>query len=228
LRRITPSFVRLSFVLCTCLVASVAIALGTGSVAQADSSAGEFISDTNSSRASSGLSGYSVSSDLTSIAQQHAASMARSRSIYHNSSLGSDVCCWSSIGENVGDGPSVSSIENAFMNSAPHRANILSSAFTQIGVGTARDSSGQIYVDEVFRQPTGSSGSHHIHVTHTYVAPRHSSASTASVHRPTVVARQPNLRALLFRRLRHAAVDRGHSPDPVAAAYGFTRVMSSI
>jgi hypothetical protein len=35
--------------------------------------------------------------------------------------------------------------------------------------------------------------------------------------------------ALLVRRMHHAAViDRGHPHDPVAAAYGFARVMAQI
>jgi Cysteine-rich secretory protein family len=228
-----PSFIRLPVVLCACLVASIALAVGTAAPARADSSAGQFVADTNSSRASDGLSGYAVSSDLTSIAQSHAASMARSRSIYHNSSLGSDVCCWQSIGENVGDGPSVSSIENAFMNSSSHRGNILSSSFTQIGVGTARDSSGQIYVDEVFRQPTGSSGSHHVSVSHSvshssYSPPHHTYSPV--LRRVTAAAvRPPNLIALLANRLHRAAVvARGHPRDPLAAAYGFARVMTQI
>jgi hypothetical protein len=115
------------------------------------------------------------------------------------------------------------------MNSSPHRSNILSSSFTQIGVGTARDSSGQIYVDEVFRQPTGSSGSHHVSVSHSYRAPQHTYTYSQVARRPSVVVHPPNLMALLVRRMHHAAViDRGHPHDPVAAAYGFARVMAQI
>jgi hypothetical protein len=191
------------------------------------SSAGEFVSDTNSARASHGLSGYSVASDLTSIAQQHAESMARSESLYHNSSLGSDVCCWRSVGENIGEGQSVSQVQGAFMNSAPHRDNILSSAYTQIGVGTATDSHGTLWVDEVFRQPTGSSGSHHIATTHHTQSTVHSTVHY-TVRRsaaPRVVRRPVNIGVLLARRIHVAMADRGHPRDPVAAAFGYTKVM---
>jgi len=154
--------------------------------------------------------------------------MAQNQSLSHNSSLGSDVCCWSSIGENIGEGQSESQIENAFMNSAPHRDNILSSAYTQIGVGVATDSHGTLWVDEVFRQPTGSSGAHHVTTTHRTTTYHYSAPSVTS--HPTVVVRprapRPvNLRVVLARRIHQAAERRGHPNDPVAAAVGFARVM---
>jgi hypothetical protein len=221
---------RLTAVLSVCVLASAGVLVATTGNAHA-SSAGAFVSDTNSARASHGLSGLSVSSDLTSVAQQHAAAMARNGSLYHNSSLGSDVCCWSSIGENIGEGQSESQVQNAFMNSSPHRANILSSAYTQIGVGTATDSHGTLWVDEVFRQPTGSSGSHHLSTSHHSSSTTHATSSSSSgtrravVHRP---ARRVNLLVLLARRLHLAAAGRGHPRDPVAAAYGYTRVMAQL
>ncbi|MFL6240474.1 MAG: CAP domain-containing protein [Actinomycetes bacterium] len=209
---------------------TAALLLVTSAPAHA-SSAGEFVSDTNSARASHGLSGLSVSSDLTSVAQRHAASMARSGTLYHNPSLESDVCCWRAIGENVGEGPSESQVQSAFMNSAPHRDNILSSAYTQIGVGVATDSHGTLWVDEVFREPTGSSGSHHVSTTHTY---HHPTRTTSTSHtRPTVVTpRRPvhrvNIFAVLARRMHQAAARRGHPGDPVAAAFGITRVIAQL
>jgi hypothetical protein len=195
------------------------------------SSAGAFVSDTNSARNSHGLAGYSVASDLTSVAQQHAAAMARNGSLYHNSSLGSDVCCWSSIGENIGEGQSESQIQNAFMNSTAHRDNILSSAYTQIGVGTATDSHGTLWVDEVFRQPTGSSGSHHVSASHHVRSTSTHVSSSSSAPRRTHIAPRPrrvNLLLVLARRLHMAAATRGHPHDPVAAAYGYMRVMARI
>ncbi len=210
-------------------IATSAVVVATTSPAYASSS-GAFVSDANSARASHGLSGLSVASDLSSIAQQHAAAMARNQSLYHNSSLGSDVCCWSSIGENVGEGQSESQIESAFMNSAPHRENILSSSFTQIGVGTATDSHGTIWVDEVFRQPTGSSGAHHISTTHTTV--HHSTTSSHHTSTPTVhqatVAHPVSITTLLVRRLRLVTRHRVQPRDPVAAAVGFAWVMGRL
>src|SRR3954470_7194378 len=154
-RRFLPWRLSASAVLAAIVTATTVLVIAPGA-AFADS-ASDLVAKTNSSRASNGLSGYSAASDLTSIAQPHAANMASSRSIYHNGSLGSEACCWRSIGENVGVGSSASAVHNAFMNSSPHRANILSSAFTEVGIGTARGSDGQLYVDEVFRQRMGGS-----------------------------------------------------------------------
>jgi uncharacterized protein YkwD len=113
----------------------------------------EFVSRTNSARSSHGLAGYAVRYDLTSVARRQAARMASSRSIYHNPNLGSEVGNWRALAENVGKGGDVASIHNAFMGSSSHRANILSTTYTEVGIGTARGNDGQIYVSEVFRQP---------------------------------------------------------------------------
>jgi hypothetical protein len=157
--------------------------------------------------------------------------MARNNSLSDNSSLGSDVCCWSSVGENVGEGQSESQVQSAFMNSAPHRENILSTSFTQIGVGTATDSHGTLWVDEVFRQPSGSSGAHHISTSHHSTTIHHVTRSTTTHRRaaaPRPAPRRVNLIAVLARRMHEAAAGRGHPGDPVAAAVGFTRVMAQL
>jgi len=224
-----PLICRICLVAAACGLATSTVLAATSTLAHA-SSAGAFVSDTNSARASHGLSSYSVASDLTSVAQRHAAAMARNQSLYHNSSLGSDVCCWSSIGENIGEGQSESQVQSAFMNSAPHRENILSSSYTQIGVGTATDSKGTLWVDEVFRQPTGSSGSHHVSTTHksTSHSTRPTPRTYSHVAAPRPAPRRVNLVALLARRMHEAAAHRGHTADPVAAAVGFTRVMAQL
>src|SRR5438309_11760956 len=142
---------------------------------------GQFVSDTNSARASHGLARYSVAGDMVSVARRWAAHMAAHHELAHNPSFTSQVCCWSHVGENVGVGPSVSAIQRAFMASSPHRANILNSDYTQVGIGTARGTDGKLYVDELFRRPTHAA---------TVAAPR-------AVHRtraaPAVVRARPGL-----------------------------------
>lgn len=44
---------------------------------------------------------------------------------------------WCGLGENVGYGPSVKAINDAYMNSPGHRANIVNPAFNSMGVGYA-------------------------------------------------------------------------------------------
>lgn len=116
----------------------------------------EFTSRANGERTSRGIKAYVVKSDLVSVARQQAQRMASAGKIYHNPNLASDVKGWQSVGENVGMGGDVASIHQAFMNSSGHRANILDRDFTEVGMGTATDASGKLYVAQVFRQPDGS------------------------------------------------------------------------
>ncbi|MFY9587717.1 MAG: CAP domain-containing protein [Actinomycetota bacterium] len=108
-----------------------------------------FISAINGARASAGRSRLIVKSDLTSAARRHSASMARDGRIYHSGNLGSGISGWTSIGENVGSGPSCTSVHRAFMNSSAHRANILRGSFNEVGVGVAYKGD-TLYVTEIF------------------------------------------------------------------------------
>jgi uncharacterized protein YkwD len=138
------------------LVAAVAVAglAATASTATAaDSNAAAFVTRTNAARRAQGLPGYAVAADLAAVARRHSAEMAAKQSLYHNPNLGSEVSGWQVVGENVGTGGTVDSIHTAFMNSPAHRANILATDYTQIGVGTVTDANGRMWVTEVFRLP---------------------------------------------------------------------------
>lgn len=132
------------------ITATVASARG----ARADSSA-SLVSMTNSARASAGLPGLSVSSDLVAVARRQAARMAASHTLAHTPNLPQAVCCWRALGENVGEGSSASVLQSAFMASPEHRANILSASYSQIGIGVAVDAKGVMWVSEIFRGPSG-------------------------------------------------------------------------
>jgi uncharacterized protein YkwD len=114
----------------------------------------EFVAAVNRERAAAGLPALSVAGDLTSVARRHSVRMADQTHLHHNPNLGSEVSGWQKVGENVGRGPSVSSIHSAFMNSAGHKRNILDPDWTQIGVGVEVRGS-TIWVTEVFRLPAG-------------------------------------------------------------------------
>jgi hypothetical protein len=114
----------------------------------------QFVSLLNQERASRGLPSLQVAGDLTAVARRHSERMASSNNLHHNPNLGGEVSGWQKVGENVGRGPSAGAIHQGFMNSASHRANILDSDWTQVGVGVViRD--GQVWVTEVFRLPSG-------------------------------------------------------------------------
>jgi len=120
--------------------------------AQADAG---LIAATNSARSAAGVAGVTESADLDAAAAQHAQSMARSGILAHTPSLGSGICCWLKIGENVGEGPSVGALHAAFMASTEHRDNLLDRSFTQMGAGYAVDAHGTLWVSELFRETTG-------------------------------------------------------------------------
>jgi hypothetical protein len=139
------------------LVASLLTSVAVASSASASDS-GTLVSSINSARRSAGLAALSSNSSLSAVARSWAAHMASTGQLAHNPRLGSQVSGWRALGENVGVGGSASSIHSAFMGSSAHRANILSSRYTQVGVGVV-SGGGQLWVVEVFRQPSGATTS---------------------------------------------------------------------
>jgi len=223
------------------LLAAVALTLTVALVAppfaSADSTSNaQFVSDTNSARSQHGLRAYVVSSDLSSIANRWAAHMAANRTLEHNPNVYSDVCCWQAMGENVGEGATVSQIQQAFMNSTTHRDNILSTSYTEIGVGTARGSDGQLYVDEVFRQPTGVTP-RAATTTRTYTRPASRSSYRAPLRTVQAAPRHPRaarrvpvavpLTSAFLRQVRQGLPGRVHF-DPVGGAFGYLQLMVKI
>jgi hypothetical protein len=117
--------------------------------------ASSLVAATNQARAAAGVASLSVSGDLAAAATRQAQNMAASGVLYHTPGLNSAICCWVVLGENVGEGPSAARLQAAFMASPEHRANILRTSFTQIGVGSAIDHKGTLWVSEIFRRPSG-------------------------------------------------------------------------
>ncbi|MDH5277814.1 MAG: CAP domain-containing protein [Actinomycetota bacterium] len=106
----------------------------------------------NASRAAHGLRTLRVVDDLTSAAVDRARIMAADGASSHTPNLGAALCCWSWLGENVGEAQSVRGAHRMFMRSATHRANVLSKRARQVGVAVVvRD--GTLWVVEVFRRP---------------------------------------------------------------------------
>jgi hypothetical protein len=132
------------------------LVLVAGQAAASSNPGTAFVAATNQARAAAGLPSLSVSADLTAAATHQAQSMANTGVLSHTPNLGSGLCCWAMVGENVGDGPSVAVIQAAFMASPGHRANILRAGYTQIGIGYVIDKRGTLWVSEIFRRSTGS------------------------------------------------------------------------
>jgi hypothetical protein len=135
--------------LCVLLSAVAFAVAGTGFPARAEPDLGSL---TNSDRAAYGQKPLTMVGDLQSLAQRRAEEMAAERKLSHTSDLGNKVSNWRKLGENVGRGRSLTEIEQSYMNSAPHRENILAPDFTEMGVGVAV-AGDQIYTAVIFRLP---------------------------------------------------------------------------
>lgn len=116
--------------------------------ATASASASEeasFISQVNATRASVGLPALQTDVQLTNLARSWATSMrdgncGEGHFICHASPISAGVTHpWAKLGENVGTGPDIGAIMNAFIASPGHYANIVDPEFTHIGVGVVWD-----------------------------------------------------------------------------------------
>lgn len=108
----------------------------------------DFASKINSHRSSNGHSSLSRDGSLDSSARSWAKQMADNGQISH-SNVGSLMPPWSSVGENVGTGGSVSAIFDALKSSSGHNSNMLGD-FTHMGIGVYKDGSGQLWTAHVF------------------------------------------------------------------------------
>lgn len=103
----------------------------------------------NQSRAQYGRAGLRMHGELTAKAQDWAEYLARIGYLKHSNLPDGISAPWQMLGENVGYGPSIQSVHNAYMNSPGHRANILDSRYNYVGTGVAWSGS-RVYTVQVF------------------------------------------------------------------------------
>ena len=119
---------------------------------------------TNAERSNAGLPALRSSDRLMQAAQLHADQMARAGRLEHVLSggqyprpedrLAAAGYQWSAYAENIAMGQSTpAAVMDSWMRSSGHRANILSTSVSEIGVGFARDSAGRPYYVQVFGRP---------------------------------------------------------------------------
>ncbi len=144
-----------------------------------------------------------------------------------------EVGGWSRIGENVAFAGDWRSAHDVLMNSPDHRAQILDSGYTQMGVGTAVSDDGTFWVAEVFRTPSGTpstsggSGGGAPDSTST-------TSTTTSTPAPAAAPPKPSPEQILRQNIRDArekVANRAkgrHSNDPIAAALDFSTVMDTV
>ena len=109
---------------------------------------------TNHTRYDFGVRRVGIQYRLSQLARQHSIAMANRGYIFHTANPSAyylQGMTWRTWGENVGvTSSTVGSIQRAFMNSPPHRANILNRGFHRVAIGTYRDANGFLWVTVFF------------------------------------------------------------------------------
>jgi len=146
-RIVTASFI------VAALVAAIFVAFAPRG--HADTSlASQSLALVNQTRAANGMHALAENAALDKIAQQHAAAMVAQNQIFHYYDIGNRADAagvnWTDIGENVGVGPSVGDVQQAFMQSPGHKANILYAPYNVIGVAVAVGKDGSVFVAHEF------------------------------------------------------------------------------
>jgi len=139
-------------------ILGVGLAFAGAAPAKADSNIdeGQFFADLNLVRARNGVPPLATDGQLINVARGWSAQMACCAGLSHNPNLASQVSNWWTLGENVGTGGDVASIEAALEASPHHFENMVDPAFSYVGIGVV-EAGGAIWVTEDFKQPTSGS-----------------------------------------------------------------------
>jgi uncharacterized protein YkwD len=192
---------------------SVVAAIGMATPAHAvTSEASSYLSDLNGERVAHGLRPLTMRTDLNAVAQGWADHMAAAGLLSHNPNLTTQVANWQTVGENVGDGPDVPSLDTAFWNSPGHRANILDTSYTDIGIGSTW-ADGTLWITIDFRKPMTAESS-------STVAGARTSTTHRAVHRTLRVGSRGHDVARVQRKL-HVHADGVFGPRTKRAVVRF-------
>ncbi len=112
----------------------------------------------NQDRAANGRSALTLDPALCALARLKSQDMNANHYFAHTSpTLGSAAemlrnhgYAFTSVGENIAHHATVAKAQAAFMSSTGHRANILGSQWTKVGIGVCTDSQGYVYVTQLF------------------------------------------------------------------------------
>lgn len=104
----------------------------------------------NQTRAENGLPQLWPHLSLMNKAQAWAEQLAAEGQLRHSVLPEGVEGDWLRLAENVGRGPSIEVIHQAYLQSPSHRANILDRGFNFFGVGVATAANGTVYTVQVF------------------------------------------------------------------------------
>jgi len=121
------------------LLGAMAMALALFATSCVTSDQTTVFNQVNSSRTSRGVRAMGSNQWLSDFAQNWAEFMAATCTLGHSRNYASaNPYRWRSLAENVGRGPTLPAVHNAFMNSSGHRRNILNGNFNYVGTGVAK------------------------------------------------------------------------------------------
>ena len=131
----------------------VALAFAFAPAAHADPNVdeGQFFAFLNGVRAKNGVPPLATDGQLINVARGWSAQMAGGAGMSHNPNLGSQISNWRTLGENVGSGSDVVTIEAALEASPHHFQNMVDPAFNYVGIGVV-EAGGTVWVTEDFKQ----------------------------------------------------------------------------
>jgi hypothetical protein len=110
----------------------------------------QFLDLINEERVAEGLGALARLPVLVEGARGQAQAIEEAGYLFHNPNLAAVTTGWYALGENVGYGPTVEALHQAFMDSPGHRANVLKDTYNYGGVGVVIDSNNVIWVAIVF------------------------------------------------------------------------------
>lgn len=128
------------------VVLVIVLLAGAGCISTGQSAV---LKEMNSDRTAYGRAKLPTHDMLNAKAQAWAENLARKGSLSHSTLSSGLPGCWRGVGENVGYGTSAAAVQNAYMNSSGHRANVLNSTWDFVGVGYARSGS-RVFTVQVF------------------------------------------------------------------------------
>ena len=134
--------------LATVALATTLLSVSLGVAPATAGAESQLVNKINNARKANGKALLQVYWDLTDDARSHSKKMRDQGKLFHNPNLANVTSGWKALGENVGVGPDIDSLFDAFMASGAHRSNILG-GYNYVGVGVAA-ADGVVWVTMVF------------------------------------------------------------------------------
>ncbi len=138
---------------------ALAAALPASARSYVPSDEARVLSMVNQTRKDKGLKALMRHDQLVAMARGQSDRMEDRGNIYHNPQLGAEATRrgldWERVGENVGMGPNVDLIEQAFLDSPHHYENIVHPSYNHVGIGVVKGDDGKMYVTQVFADLKG-------------------------------------------------------------------------